>query len=62
MKKFYCKECGLPFYTEDIGQIFCKSCEEKGAHDPNQKIYSDVRYALKEGVTYGQYKGGKRRH
>lgn len=60
--KFYCRKCGLPFYTNDTGQIFCKSYEEKGAHDPNQKIYSDVRYALVEGVSYGQYKGGKRKY
>lgn len=55
--KFYCRKCGKPFITDNLRDIICKPCKEKGRSDPNEALYADVREATLKGKSYGQWKG-----
>lgn len=59
--EFYCRRCGASFETDDVTEFFCEGCRKKNKEEPNKEIMADVRAAMKEGLTYGEYKGGKRR-
>ena len=60
--KYYCRRCGASFETNDVTEFFCKECRKKNEELTNKKIHEDVRAAMREGVSYGEYMGGKRRH
>ena len=58
---YYCRRCGAPFETNDVTEFFCKKCREANKTEPNKELMADVRAAMAEGVSYGEYMGGKRR-
>lgn len=59
--EFYCRRCGASFETDDVTEFFCTECRKKNKEEPNKEIMADVRAAMKEGLSYGEYKGGKKR-
>ena len=59
--KYYCRRCGASFETDDVTEFFCKECRKKNKEEPNKEIMADVRAAMAEGLSYGEYKGGKKR-
>ena len=59
--EFYCRRCGASFETDDVTEFFCKKCREANKTETNKEIMADVRAAMAEGVSYGEYMGGKRR-
>ena len=72
--RLHCERCGSPFtalfpegFNPSHEDLMCRRCvavihqeEKKKKYNPNETLEAEVREAAKRGLSYGQYKGGKR--